>query len=87
MEIVEKEIGGHEKVCYGQDAAANYCGIIAVHSTTLGPALGGTRLWRYADDTEALIDALRLARGMTYRGDFAGGSAAGRRQVDHHRPG
>ena len=72
MEIVEKEIGGHEKVCYGRDAAASYCGIIAVHSTTLGPALGGTRLWRYADDTEALTDALRLARGMTYKNALAG---------------
>jgi leucine dehydrogenase len=55
-----------------EDAAAGYQGIIAVHSTALGPAVGGTRLWRYANVEEALNDALRLARGMTYKNALAG---------------
>jgi leucine dehydrogenase len=72
MEILEKKIAGYEQVLLGQDSAANYRGIIAVHSTALGPALGGTRLWRYGDDAEALTDALRLSRGMTYKNALAG---------------
>lgn len=72
MEITEKKIGGHEQVLFGRDEAASYRGIIAVHDTTLGPALGGTRLWRYSDDKEALTDALRLSRGMTYKNALAG---------------
>jgi len=72
MEILEKKIGGHEKVLFGQDPAAGYRGIIAIHNTALGPALGGTRLWRYSDDDEALVDALRLSRGMTYKNALAG---------------
>ena len=57
---------------FGQDPAANYRAIIAIHDTTLGPALGGTRLWRYRSDEEALTDALRLSRGMTYKNALAG---------------
>lgn len=72
MEILEKKIGGHEKVLFGQDPAIGYRGIIAIHNTALGPALGGTRLWRYSDDDEALVDALRLSRGMTYKNALAG---------------
>jgi len=72
MEIREKKIGGHEKVLFGQDPAIGYRGIIAIHNTALGPALGGTRLWRYSDDDEALVDALRLSRGMTYKNALAG---------------
>jgi leucine dehydrogenase len=72
MEIIEKKIAGYEQVLLGEDSAADYRGIIAVHNTQLGPALGGTRLWRYADDDEALTDVLRLARGMTYKNALAG---------------
>lgn len=72
MDILEKKIDGYEQVLLGQDSAAGYRGIIAVHSTALGPALGGTRLWRYVNDREALTDALRLARGMTYKNALAG---------------
>src|SRR5215831_3619119 len=54
---------GHEQVVLCQDSASGYRGIIAVHSTVLGPALGGTRFWNYANDDEAIVDALRLARG------------------------
>ena len=72
MEILEKKIEGYEQVLFGQDPAANYRGIIAIHNTVLGPALGGTRLWRYRSDEEALTDVLRLARGMTYKNALAG---------------
>jgi leucine dehydrogenase len=68
MEIIEKETNsGHERVLFGRDAASGYRGIIAIHSTVLGPAVGGTRLWNYASEDEALADALRLSRGMTYK--------------------
>src|SRR4051794_5997625 len=63
---------GHEQLVLCQDSASGYRGIIAVHSTTLGPALGGTRFWNYASDEEAIVDALRLARGMTYKNAVAG---------------
>ena len=57
----------HEQVSFFSEPSCGYRGIIAVHDTTLGPALGGTRFWNYASDAEALVDALRLARGMTYK--------------------
>lgn len=81
MEILEKNIDGHEQVFFGQDPAANYRGIIAIHNTTLGPALGGTRLWRYSSDEEALTDALRLSRGMTYKNALAGLPLGGGKSV------
>jgi leucine dehydrogenase len=62
----------HEQLLISQDPGANYLGIVAIHDTTLGPALGGTRLWNYASLDEALVDALRLARGMTYKSAMAG---------------
>ena len=68
MEIVEKVTNtDHEKVLLAHDPASGYRGIIAVHSTALGPAVGGTRFWNYATEEEALTDALRLSRGMTYK--------------------
>jgi leucine dehydrogenase len=68
MEIIEKRTNtGHEKVLIGRDPESGYHGIIAVHSTALGPAVGGTRFWNYATEEEALTDALRLSRGMTYK--------------------
>src|SRR2546430_4547414 len=57
----------HEQVSVYYDPSTGYRGIIAIHSTVLGPALGGTRFWNYQSDRAALIDALRLARGMTYK--------------------
>jgi len=73
MEIIEKVTNtGHEKVLFGRDSAIGYSGIIAIHSTALGPAVGGTRFWNYANDEEALNDALRLSRGMTYKTAVAG---------------
>ncbi len=58
---------GHEQLLFCQDPAAGYRGVIAIHSTTLGPAVGGTRFWRYETEEDAITDALRLARGMTYK--------------------
>jgi len=72
---------GHEQLVLCQDAAAGYRGIIAVHSTTLGPALGGTRFWNYASDEDAIVDALRLARGMTYKNAVAGLNLGGGKSV------
>ena len=54
---------GHEQLVLCQDRASGYRGIVAIHSTTLGPALGGTRFWNYASDEDALIDVLRLSKG------------------------
>ncbi|WP_437686568.1 Glu/Leu/Phe/Val dehydrogenase dimerization domain-containing protein [Sorangium sp. So ce176] len=74
-------VTGHEQVLFCADEAAGYRGIIAVHSTVLGPALGGTRLLRYASDEDALIDALRLSRGMTYKNALAGMDVGGGKAV------
>jgi leucine dehydrogenase len=68
MEIIEKVTNtDHERVLFARDAESDYRGIIAIHSTALGPAVGGTRFWNYATEEEALTDALRLSRGMTYK--------------------
>lgn len=62
----------HETVVFAKDEASGLSAIIALHSTALGPAAGGTRLWRYGSDGEALGDVLRLSRGMTYKNAMAG---------------
>ena len=55
---------GHEQVVFCHDKATGLKAIIGIHDTTLGPALGGTRLWDYASDEDALVDVLRLSRGI-----------------------
>ena len=72
---------GHEQLLLCQDSASGYRAIIAVHSTVLGPALGGTRFWNYATDEDAIVDALRLARGMTYKNAVAGLNLGGGKSV------
>src|SRR4030081_132846 len=72
---------GHEEIVMCSDAAIGYKGILAVHSTKLGPALGGTRFWQYGSDEDAIIDALRLARGMTYKNAVAGLNLGGGKSV------
>ncbi len=72
---------GHEQLVLCFDRATGYRGIICVHDTTLGPALGGTRFWQYASDEEAIVDALRLARGMTYKNAVAGLNLGGGKAV------
>jgi leucine dehydrogenase len=61
----------HEQVVYCYDKVTGLKAIIAIHNTVLGPALGGTRIWDYARDEDALIDALRLSKGMTYKAALA----------------
>ncbi|MFO7892378.1 MAG: Glu/Leu/Phe/Val dehydrogenase [Longimicrobiales bacterium] len=82
MEIFEKiQEHDHEQVVYCYDPASGYKGIIAIHNTTLGPALGGTRFWNYESDEEALTDVLRLSRGMTYKSAAAGLNLGGGKAV------
>jgi leucine dehydrogenase len=71
----------HEQVSLVYEPSTGYRGIIAIHDTTLGPALGGTRFWNYSNDREALIDCLRLARGMTYKAAVAGLNLGGGKSV------
>lgn len=71
----------HEQVSAWYDPEAGYRGIIAIHSTVLGPALGGTRFWSYDNDVEALVDVLRLSRGMTYKAAVAGLHLGGGKSV------
>jgi leucine dehydrogenase len=72
---------GHEQVLLSHDPSCGYFGIIAIHDTTLGPALGGTRFWRYASTDDAITDALRLARGMTYKSAVMGINLGGGKSV------
>lgn len=82
MKIFDSIAGmGHEQLVLCHDKASGYRGIIAIHDTTLGPALGGTRFWHYASDEEAITDALRLARGMTYKNAVAGLNLGGGKAV------
>lgn len=62
----------HERIVFGRDAETGLRAIIAIHNTALGPAVGGCRMWPYKSDNAALEDALRLARGMTYKSALAG---------------
>jgi leucine dehydrogenase len=72
---------GHEQVVFCHEPSCGYRGIIAIHDTTLGPALGGTRFWSYPSDREALIDVLRLSRGMTSKAAVAGLNLGGGKSV------
>lgn len=72
---------GHEEVVFLQDKSCGLKAIIAIHDTTLGPALGGTRLWPYASEEEALIDVLRLSKGMTYKAAVSGLNLGGGKAV------
>ena len=71
----------HEQVVYCYDKSSGLRAIIAIHDTTLGPALGGCRFWHYASEAEALRDALRLSRGMTYKAAVAGLNLGGGKTV------
>jgi leucine dehydrogenase len=71
----------HEQVVFCYEPSCGYKGIIAIHNTTLGPALGGTRFWNYSSDHDAFVDALRLARGMTYKAAVAGLNLGGGKSV------
>ena len=71
------DFDSHEAVHVFDDRKTGLKAVIAVHSTHLGPAAGGTRFWHYADTQMALTDALRLSRGMSYKNAMAGLPAGG----------
>ena len=71
----------YEQLVFCQDEASGLKAIIAIHDTTLGPALGGARMWTYASEENAIEDALRLARGMTYKNAAAGLNLGGGKTV------
>lgn len=76
-----KHFAHHDEVVFFHDAPAGLKAIIAIHDTTLGPALGGCRMWNYETDNEALEDVLRLSRGMTYKAAMAGLNFGGGKAV------
>jgi leucine dehydrogenase len=75
------DFDAHEEVLFVTDEKCGLKAIIALHSTHLGPAAGGARFWHYAQDEEALVDALRLSRGMSYKNAMAGLPLGGGKSV------
>lgn len=76
--LTERE---HEEVVFCYDKATGLKAIIGIHNTVLGPALGGTRMWNYSTEQEALTDVLRLSRGMTFKAAISGLNAGGGKAV------
>ena len=72
---------GHEQVSFFVDKESGLKAIVGIHSTTLGPSLGGCRMWNYSSESEALRDVLRLSRGMTYKAAVAGLKLGGGKAV------
>lgn len=72
---------GHEQIVFCNDTATGLRAIIAIHNTVLGPSLGGTRMWMYSNELEALTDVLRLSRGMTYKSAISGLNLGGGKAV------
>ena len=81
MRITNLEVDGYERVARADDEASGLRAYISVHSTRLGPSLGGMRLWPYATDDAALEDVLRLSRAMTYKSAVAGTGLGGGKSV------
>ncbi len=79
FEYMEKH--GYEQLVFFHDATTGLKGITCIHDTSLGPALGGTRLWNYDNEDDATLDVLRLARGMTYKAAAAGLNLGGGKTV------
>ena len=79
--------GGFEQVAYAHDRDTDMRAIVAIHSTVLGPALGGTRFWPYRNEAAALVDVCRLAEGMTYKHAAAGLDRGGGKAVILGDPG
>jgi leucine dehydrogenase len=80
FELISKH-GDHEQVVFCHDPSVGLKAIIAIHNTALGPALGGTRMWNYKNEDEALVDVLRLSKGMTYKASAAGLNLGGGKAV------
>jgi leucine dehydrogenase len=82
MEVFDSMgISTHEQLVFCSDPSVGLRAIIAIHDTTLGPSIGGTRMWTYASEDDALNDALRLSRGMTYKAAAAGLNFGGGKAV------
>ena len=82
VQVLDSSIySGHEKILFCKDTSTNLKAIIAVHSTKLGPGLGGCRMWNYENQNEALNDVLRLSRGMTYKASITGLNLGGGKAV------
>ena len=82
VQVLDSSIyNGHEKILFCKDTSTNLKAIIAVHSTKLGPGLGGCRMWDYKNQNEALNDVLRLSRGMTYKASITGLNLGGGKAV------
>lgn len=81
MKITAVPVEGYERVMKAEDPAIGFRAMIAVHSTVLGPALGGLRMWPYATEDEARTDVLRLSRGMTYKSAVARTGLGGGKSV------
>lgn len=79
--IKQMSINNHEQVVFCNDNETGLKAIIAIHNTVLGPALGGTRMWAYNNEAEALNDVLRLSRGMTYKAAISGLNLGGGKAV------
>ena len=79
FEVMEKY--AYEQLVFFHDEATGLKGITCIHDTKLGPALGGSRLWNYASEEDAIVDVLRLARGMTYKSAAAGLNLGGGKTV------
>jgi leucine dehydrogenase len=79
--FAQVEAMGHEQVAFYYDQPTGLRAIVAVHNTVLGPGMGGTRIWNYANEAEALRDALRLSRGMTFKNAMAGLNLGGGKAV------
>ena len=80
FEMISKH-GDHEQVVFCHDKSVGLKAIIAIHNTSLGPALGGTRMWNYKTEEDALTDVLRLSKGMTYKAAAAGLNLGGGKAV------
>ncbi|MFN2382730.1 MAG: Glu/Leu/Phe/Val dehydrogenase dimerization domain-containing protein [Gemmatimonadota bacterium] len=82
MDVIKQmQEAHHEQVVFSHDEPSGLNSIIAIHDTTLGPALGGTRMWPYRNTAEALVDVLRLSEGMTYKAAVAGLALGGGKSV------
>ena len=79
--IAQMMLNNHEQIVFCNDNASGLKAIVAIHSTVLGPSLGGTRMWNYNNEMEALTDVLRLSRGMTYKSSVAGLNLGGGKAV------
>src|SRR5687768_13337604 len=77
---------GYEQIVFCHDPTSGLRAVIAIHNTTLGPALGGIRMRAYASEDEALQDVLRLSRAMTYKSAVAGLDLGGGKSVIIGRP-